>query len=79
MKTTFITYEHSTIGFPKIVLKWSETNGIVDPRPRLVKNGLIVGHWFWHNPNPIPFYDGEMDLFDDYIRKTYSEDASVQG
>ncbi len=79
MKMTSATYEHSTLGFPKIVLKWYVENGEMSGKGRLVIKGIIAHEWTWQNLYPLPFIDAEMKRFDDWVRAIYSNDASVQG
>lgn len=79
MKRTFATYEHSTIGFPAIKLKWQEEDGLFT-RPYLVIKGTISDNtWNWRNLRPEPFISAELALFDDWVRMTYGNDASFQG
>jgi len=79
MERTFATYEHSTIGFPKIILKWTEENGRFSRPYVVIKDIIQQGFWTWHNTNPEPFIDFELKRFDNYIFERYGEDATVQG
>lgn len=79
MKTTFATYEHSTLGFSGVVLKWSETNGLWDKAARVVVNNVITQEWNWYNQHPEPFKTSEMERFDKWVRMVYSNNPAVQG
>lgn len=88
MKITFASYEHSCIGFPKVVLKWAEEDGKWS-EGRIVVKGIIqstVNHgavvakpWRWTEIWPKPFAESEMARFDDWVRETFKNDISVQG
>lgn len=82
MTRTSATYTHSTIGFPAIVLKWHEENGVW-LQPYVTLHGVIqppdsLLHWQWKTTNAAIYADKEMDYFDFFIRDNFSEDASVQ-
>ena len=80
MTITFATYKHSTLGFPGVVLKWSEENGLWEKHPRIVINGTISSfNWSWYNQYPEPFAKYEMNRFDEWVRKLYGNDMTVQG
>jgi hypothetical protein len=79
MTQTFATYEHSTLGFPKVVLKWSVTDGKIDDNPYLVVKGRISRPWAFHNQYPLPFIKDECDRFDTWVRDTFSNQPEVQG
>lgn len=80
MKLIFAQYEHSTIGFPGIVLKWHVEQGRVATDAYVTVGGIVEkGGWVWHNPNPAPFIDYELSRFDDWVRRNYAENKSVQG
>lgn len=80
MKRTFATYEHTTIGFPAVKLKWQEEDGLF-LRPYLVIKGIISETWAWNwrNIRPEPFISAELALFDKWVRETFGSDASFQG
>ncbi len=78
MRTVFACYEHSTIGFPKIKLKWYEDNGTVG-RAYWVKHDIIQTEWTWRNQYPTPFIQSELARFDEWVRNVYQNDISVQG
>jgi hypothetical protein len=78
MKAIFTTYQHSTIGFPKVILKWHEENGKA-LGAYVTRDGIIIGPWAWHNDNPVPFYPAEIERFDHHVRAQYADDPSVQG
>jgi hypothetical protein len=77
MKCIFATYEHTCIGFGKVVLKWHVNDGKMGTAYVVVK-GIIEGNWTWTNPYPLPFIDFELKKFDDYVRNRFTNDASVQ-
>jgi len=80
MKITLATYEHSTIGFPHIKLKWTVEDGKVSGAARVVVKGVISqAPWTWHNVFPMPFIDYEIALFDAWVRSRFAGDVSVQG
>lgn len=80
MKRTFAQYEHSTIGFPRVVLKWTEENGEWQP-PYVTIHGVIKPDLYGWERYTRPQNNPEHALarFDDWVRKRFSEDASVQG
>lgn len=74
MKRTFASYEHTRVGFPHIVLKWSEING-KHVEPYLSVNGIMKG-WSWEfGQNAIYSHDIESELarFDKYVVDVYGE------
>jgi len=80
MNRTFATYEHSCLGFPGVVLKWTEENRLWEKTPRIVIKGVISNiPWAWRNQYPEPYADYEMQLFDNWVRKLYGNDVTVQG
>ena len=79
MERTFASYEHSPIGFPKIKLKWTEENGKFSRPYVTIHDRIQEGFWTWHNLNPEPFVEFEVERFDKYVCSRYGEDASVQG
>lgn len=81
MKRTQAQWEHSTIGFPKVKLKWHETD-VRHVHAYVTVNGFIRGDWPWPwGADSIGQADleGEMERFDRWVRSKYSETASVQG
>lgn len=78
MTRIFAQYEHVTLGFPKVKLKWTEERDKF-VEPYLVINGVIEGPWRWHNIHPEPFIKGECERFDAYVRKRFAENIEVQG
>ena len=73
-------YEHSCLGFPGVVIRWSEENGRIEDTARIVKNGIIQpGRWGWSQPYPEAFMAHEMELFDAMVRETYANNPDVQG
>jgi len=82
MKQTLALYEHSTIGFPKIVLKFSIKNSSeLCKDPYFTVHGVMT-KWNWaaHLDNCFE-YDLEKQIkrFDEFIRATYANNISVQG
>ncbi len=78
MKCVLALYEHSTIGFPGVKLKWTVEDGKVTSAFWTLKD-IIQGRWDWFNRYPLPFIAYEMDSFNDFVRKRFKDDASVQG
>lgn len=79
MKITFVNYEHSTIGFPRVKLKWAEENGGWQ-QPYLTIHGVVQPNIFqWESPWPQLHRENEIARFDAWVRERFSEDASVQG
>ena len=78
MKLTFGTYEHSCLGFPGVVLKWTVIDGKMDCA-YLVENKVIKYDWTWRNPHPLPFIEDELKRFDDWTRTNYKDNPKVQG
>jgi len=78
MQMTLGFFEHSTVGFPKVVLKWTVEDHRVTSAYVTVK-GIIVQPWTWYNPHPMPLIQGELDSFDAWVRDRFSEDVTVQG
>lgn len=79
MKRTFATYEHNTVGFPHIKLKWSEANGMAQDFYVTIK-GIVHPYKPEHerlgwrlDPKE------ECEKFDNWVRLMYSDDPSVQG
>lgn len=72
-------YEHNTIGFPAIKLKWLEERNVIHEPYVTIKGVIQKTGWRWKHTNPIPYYQDEMERFDKWVRDTYSEDISVQG
>lgn len=78
MKITFASYEHTTIGFPKVILKWSVEDGKMGLAYVVIKD-IISFDWTWRNQYPLPFIESECQRFDEWVRNMYSNDISVQG
>ena len=82
MTRTTATYEHITPGFPGVALKWSEVRGRFE-QPYIVVNGIIRRDlpWRWRRENTSPEAGivHQLDLFDQWVRRTFSDDPSVQG
>lgn len=78
MECTLAQYEHSTIGFPGVKLKWSEVNGKYEGAYYTVA-GIMAGTWPWHNPYPETCAQFEMQRFDDFVRNVYGRRVDLQG
>ena len=82
MKVTFASYEHSTIGFPGVILRWCAENGKMERLGRVVVNGIIQKTpWDFGTQNTAIEcrIDQELKRFDEWVRNNYGEDVSVQG
>ena len=81
MKITSATYEHTTIGFPGRVLKWSycPRSGHTHFYTTLHKEMQCAPH----HPLPRPHDTGDLDrylaAFDGETRRLYADDITVQG
>jgi hypothetical protein len=78
MKRTFATYEHSRIGFPGYILKWTEENSRITEAYTVLK-GVIEGPYTWREQYPAAYIESELGWFDDYTASRFSNDATVQG
>jgi hypothetical protein len=78
MHLAFGIYEHTTIGFPGVKLKWCTDNGHWGQGYITVK-GIITDPWSWSYQHPGPFSDYEMNRFDEWVRARFADDPSVQG
>lgn len=80
MKRTFAQYEHSTIGFPHVKLKWAEENGEWQT-PYVTIHGVIKpGLYGWEgHTRPQNNPEHALSQFDAWVLERFSEDASVQG
>lgn len=83
MKQTLAFYEHSTIGFPGVVLKFSIQNSFkLNPDAYFIVKGIIGGEWTWATPLDSCFehdLQKQLERFDSWVRLTYGNDATVQG
>lgn len=82
MKRTFATYEHHTIGFPKVVLKWCENDEMMEPEARVVIDGIIQeNRWKFANQGyGISMHiQHEMERFDAWVRSQFAERPDLQG
>lgn len=80
MMRTFATYIHNPIGFPRAVLKLTEEYGKITSAYVTIK-GVIDRQWTIKDEKR-PVKDillAEAARFDDYVRKFYSSDVSMQG
>lgn len=71
MKTILAIYEHSTIGFPEVKLKWIEERGKITEVYVTIKGEIQKGGWSWHNPHPNPFMVAELEKFDQWVRAAF--------
>ena len=78
MRLTFAVYEHTTIGFPHVKLKWTVEEGKWAPG-YVTEHGIIKGPWTWEFNQEHPCAEREMKRFDDWVRLSYKNDISVQG
>ena len=80
MKTILAQYEHATIGFPHVKLKWTEENGKWSPG-YVTRLGIIDESWTWMHAHHISAQNvrEELERFDQHIRAKYSNVAEVQG
>lgn len=74
MKLTFGTYEHTTIGFHKVVLKWTVENGKVVNVYQTIEG--VINPWSFYHQYPLPFIADECMRFDNYVRKTFGHDPA---
>lgn len=84
MKTVFAKYEHTAIGFPGVVLKFTEEHGNPIEDAIVVTNGVIVCAWNWqyHVQSARELQqpgNKELERFDNWVRNRYKDDLSVQG
>lgn len=79
MKRTFASYEHNTIGFPHIKLRWCEEESVWGTPYLTVHSIIQPGGWKWRTPNASLHLEYELGLFDDWVRKNYADRADVQG
>lgn len=87
MKLASATYEHTRIGFPKVILKWHEEDGKFQAA-YITAKGIILRDV---NANVFFSYPGTIDCktlvsreeacqrFDEWVAGSYHHDASVQG
>lgn len=79
MKIKFAKYEHSVIGFPGIVLKFS-SDGLHYTDPYVTIKGIINNwNWSFNQEKVCGSIDRELKRFDKWVVDFYSEDISVQG
>lgn len=78
MKITSAHYEHTALGFPKIVLKWHFQEG-AHQEPYLVICGVICPYTWSVNQPKVYTMDAELARFDDWVRRRYGDDPTVQG
>jgi len=82
MLVAFACYEHTCIGFPHIKLKWSEEGSPMRwNTPYYTIHGVIQSSWEFssQSPNNALNREYECHLFDEWVRKTFSNDPTVQG
>lgn len=79
MKITSATYEHRTIGFPQIALKW-HFDGTRHYSPYVTEFG-VMKPWSWEFCSsgilngPI---ERECERFDRWVRTVYADNAQAQ-
>lgn len=81
MRITFVCYEHSCVGFPHIKLKWAEEGTGWLP-PYITKHGVITSSgWRFTETQQKHALNREHECarFDDWVRKTFADDPTVQG
>jgi hypothetical protein len=78
MKLVFGQYEHSTLGFPLVKLKWFVEDGKIINAYITIK-GIIKTPWTWSELHPLTWIDSELERFDKWVRAIYSNDITVQG
>ena len=81
MKQVHATYEHSTIGFPAIKLKWSVRNQYDFEGFYITIHGIIQKYppWRFRNENPLARINDELKAFDLWVGQTYGDDILMQG
>ena len=81
MRITFATYEHTTLGFPGRVLKWSYCPRAGHVQFYITLRGVMV--CAPHDALARPHDSGELDRyiaeFDKQTRQRYADDITVQG
>lgn len=78
MRITYAKYEHTKIGYPGVVLKWS-FNGLVHHDPYITIKGIMKG-WGWeYQRKETSNIKAETDRFEAYVSQAFGDDASVQG
>lgn len=82
MKVTFATYEHSAIGFPEVVIRWSATDGKMERYARIVIKGVIFNREWDFGDHPVSVearIPAALMHFDNWVRETFGNDPTVQG
>jgi hypothetical protein len=79
MKCTYAKYEHSRIGFPGVVLKWSVHNETKIESAYYTVNGIIHCEWNWQRYSPLPFIEDEIRVFDEWVLSVFEGRSDVQG
>lgn len=78
MKIKFAQYEHTCIGFPKIILKWSETDG-KSHDPYITIKDIISDKNVQSSYEQLNTPKYWMERFEEWVGRTFCDDASVQG
>lgn len=78
MKISFASYEHAAIGFPGVVLKW-HFDGLAHRDPYVVVRGLMCPYCWELNQPKVYAIERELGRFDDWVRRNYGDDVTVQG
>ncbi len=83
MEQTIAFYEHSALGFPGVVLKFSIQNSFtLNSDAYFIVKGIIVGQWTWGSPLDNSFQyalQKQLERFDSWVRMNYANDISIQG
>lgn len=81
MKLTYASYQHTAIGFPHVILKWSYTpeKGHHDFYHTILGVVRIWNTAIDYRPHHKDDLDREIKRFEEHVRFRYSENISVQG
>jgi hypothetical protein len=82
MKQTLAFYEHSTIGFPGVVLKFSVQKEFELKDGCYTVKGIIGRKWPWAAQFDSCFeyeLQKQLERFDSWVRLNYANDITVQG
>lgn len=81
MQISSATYEHTTIGFPGVVLKWHYDKATGHSAPYVVELHIIRGWNFREHFRPHDAGDlrAELERFDSMVRQRYADRPEVQG
>jgi hypothetical protein len=81
MKITFASYEHSCIGFPGVVLKWSVENGEASEGRIIINKIISKSTWKWLSDSKgvMGNIESELNRFDAWVANRHSDNPTVQG